>query len=60
MNADHERNEAGTVKAGSTAASIAPTSGSGQSVVMTPLADDCKRPLPPDSPPELDMDVNDI
>ena len=60
MNADHKRNEVGTDEAGSTAAGMALTSGSGQPAVMTPLADDRKRPLPADSPPELDMEVNDI
>ena len=60
MNADHKRNEVGTDEAGSTAASMAVTSGSGQPAVMTPLTDDHNRPLPSDSPPELDMEVNDI
>ena len=60
MNADHKRNEVGTDEAGSTAAGMALTSGSGQPAGMTPLADDRKRPLPADSPPELDMEVNDI
>ena len=60
MNADHKRNEVGTNEASSTAAGMALTSGSGQPAVITLLADDHKRPLPSDSPPELDMEVNNV